>query len=64
MSSWIYCGAATGNYTVGGNGKDYASTGNANELKKVSWNVRGRAGNITIGSGSQYIRCVRDLPEE
>ena len=64
VSSWIYCGAATGNYTVGGNGKDYASTGNANELKKVSWNVKGRAGNITIGSGSQYIRCVRDLPEE
>jgi hypothetical protein len=64
VSNWIYCGAATGNYTVGGNGKDYASTGNANELKKVSWNVKGKDGNITIGSGSQYIRCVRDLPEE
>ena len=61
VSNWIYCGPSTGTYAVGGNGKDQASAGN--EQKKNSWVVLGNTGRITLGSTSNNIRCVRDLPE-
>lgn len=61
VSNWIYCGPSTGDFAVGGNGKDQASAGA--EQKKNSWVVLGDTGRITLGSTSNYIRCVRDLPE-
>ena len=61
VCNWIYCGPSTGNAAVGGNGKDVASVGNT-EANKNSWGVLGSDGNITLGSTSPYIRCVRDLP--